>query len=222
VDLIDPSTGTVLNSQTISSFTGGIYLSWAIKGQVELLVTPLAGANAVISGVFFDRFNSATYEGTDVLTHGNWIGAYGSAGYNVIGNQTSLPSYAAFSSTNTSPCVWASSTTDNRALEEAGSSSTQRIAACWYNPSGSFTVYLTFTDDQTHEVSIYAVDWDHAARSERVDVVDPSTGAVLDTRTISSFSGGVYLTWKLRGNVQLRFTPLAGPNAVVSGIFFDS
>ena len=39
------------------------------------------------------------------------------------------------------------------------------------------------------------LDWDLSGRSERVDVVDPSTGTVLDSRTIPSFTGGVYLSW---------------------------
>jgi hypothetical protein len=219
VDVIDPFTGIVLDSRTISSFNGGVYLSWAIKGQVELLVTPLTGPDAVISGVFFDSFNSAKYAGTNVYTHGNWIGAFGKAGYDVIGKQTSLPSYAVLSATNASTFVWARSTTDPRALQYSGGSG--RIAGCWYNTS-SFTVNINLTDGQTHTVSIYALDWDYYARSERVDVIDPSTGAVLDSRTISSLRDGVYLTWKIRGSVQLRFTTLAGPNAVVSGIFFDS
>ena len=63
---------------------------------------------------------------------------------------------------------------------------------------------------------------DSQGRVERVDVIDPSTGAVLASRTLSSFAGGVFLSWQLTGNVQLRFTPLAGPNAVVSGLFFPS
>ena len=54
---------------------------------------------------------------------------------------------------------------------------------------------INLTDGQSHRVSIYALDWDLSGRSERVDVVDPSTGTVLDSRTIPSFTGGVYLSW---------------------------
>ena len=103
------------------------------------------------------------------------------------------------------------------ALQDVGGSS--RIAACWYSNT-SFSVDVNLTDGQTHVVSIYADDWDSQGRVERVDVIDPSTGTVLDSRTISSFSGGTYLSWKLSGHVQLRFTKIGGPNAVVSGLFF--
>jgi hypothetical protein len=44
---------------------------------------------------------------------------------------------------------------------------------------------------------------------------------VLDSRTLSSFHNGTYLTWYLSGHVRLRFTKLAGANAVLSGLFFD-
>ena len=54
---------------------------------------------------------------------------------------------------------------------------------------------INLTDGQSHRVSICALDWDLSGRSERVDVVAPSTGTVLDSRTILSFTGGVYLSW---------------------------
>ncbi len=43
---------------------------------------------------------------------------------------------------------------------------------------------INLTDGQSHRVSTCALDWDLSGRSERVDVVDPSTGTVLDSRTI--------------------------------------
>ena len=69
-------------------------------------------------------------------------------------------------------------------------------------------------------MAFYVVDWDTTARSQRIDVLDATTGAVLDTRTITDYHGGQYLVWTLTGHVRLRFTSLAGWNTVVSGIFF--
>src|SRR5207248_1594584 len=82
-------------------------------------------------------------------------------------------------------------------------------------------VDVNLTDGQSHRLALYALDWDRLGRSERVDVLDASSGAVLDTRTLSSFGGGQYLVWNLSGHVQLRLTNLAGQNAVLSGLFFD-
>jgi hypothetical protein len=58
-------------------------------------------------------------------------------------------------------------------------------------------------------------------REEWVDILDAVTGAVLETQTITSFEGGKYLVWNLSGHVLIKFTQNAGPNAVLSGLFFD-
>src|SRR5262249_9017882 len=47
-----------------------------------------------------------------------------------------------------------------------------------------------------------------------------STGSVLNSQTASNFSGGEYLVFTVSGHVNLKFTNLAGPNAVLSGLFF--
>ncbi len=58
-------------------------------------------------------------------------------------------------------------------------------------------------------------------RSEQIQITNAATGAVLDTETISSFTKGVYLQWAVAGDVTIKVTSLAGPNAVLSGLFFD-
>jgi methionine-rich copper-binding protein CopC len=164
--------------------------------------------------------NTASFSQADTTTQGNWSGVYGVAGYDVIGSSASLPSYAIMTPSAVSSYVWAGSTTDSRGLEIPGST-TNRIAAAWYTGS-SFTVNLNLADAQLHAVSLYVVDWDSSGRSEQIQVEDASTGAVLNTQTVSSFSGGEYLTWNVSGNVQFVVTSLAGPNAVLSGIFLGA
>jgi hypothetical protein len=73
----------------------------------------------------------------------------------------------------------------------------------------------------THQLAIYAIDWDNQGRTENIQIVDGTTGAPLDTlRTVSSFAGGIYLIWNISGNIQINVTNTAGPNAVISGVFF--
>src|SRR6185312_7449392 len=62
---------------------------------------------------------------------------------------------------------------------------------------------------------------DTLVRSERVDAVDPASGAVLDSRTVSNFHTGTYLVWDVSGHIDFRFTVLGGYNAVLSGLFVD-
>ena len=53
VQVLDEA-GTVLNTQPLSSFSGGIYLVWNISGHVTITITSDVNDNAVLSGVFFD------------------------------------------------------------------------------------------------------------------------------------------------------------------------
>jgi hypothetical protein len=161
---------------------------------------------------------SATFVKTDTTTKGSWKGVYGADGYNVIDNAASYPSYAQVTPSGQSDYVWAASTTDLRALQKAGTA-TDRIAAAW-NASTSFTIDLNLTDGKAHRVALYLLDWDNAGRSERVDVIDPSTGKVLNSQTVSGFGNGKYLVWNITGHVQIKITRLAGPDAVLSGLFF--
>jgi lysophospholipase L1-like esterase len=94
------------------------------------------------------------------------------------------------------------------------------VAATRYTTT-DLTIEINMTDNQQHQVALYAVDWDSTARVQRVEIQDWSTGAVLDTRTLSGFNGGHYLVWRIGGRVRLRVTNVAGGNAVVSGLFFD-
>ncbi|QEH37470.1 Glycosyltransferase 36 associated family protein [Aquisphaera giovannonii] len=222
IDVTDASTGALLDSRTLSSFHGGAYLSWSVSGHVRFQVTRLAGANAVLSGIFLGGANappasSAAFLSTDTATKGNWSGIYGVEGYSVIGDRSSLPSYAAVTPSGQSSYTWAASTADPRALQKASAPS-DRVAACWYRTT-SFALDVNLADGQAHRLTLYAVDWDSSARSERIDVTDASTGALLDSRTLSSFRGGAYLSWSVSGHVRFQVTRLAGANAVLSGLF---
>ena len=54
-----------------------------------------------------------------------------------------------------------------------------------------------------------------------MQISNAATGTVLDTETISSFSGGVYLDWTVSGNLVITITRQAGINAVLNGLFLD-
>jgi hypothetical protein len=222
VQISSATTGVVLDTETISSFSGGEYLRWDMSGNILIKVTDMSGPNAVMSGLFFDPptpIATASFVGSDAATQGNWIGTYGSQGYDVIGSGASYPTYAGVAPVDESLCTWTSSTSAPPALETPGGAG--RIAACWY-ASTSFWVNVALTDGQQHSVALYFLDWDKQGRSEQVQISSATTGVVLDTETISSFSGGEYLRWDMSGNILIKVTDMSGPNAVMSGLFFDS
>jgi hypothetical protein len=217
------ASGATLDTENISSFTTGIYLVWTIAGNVKITVTCNNGPNAVVSAVFFGAAPPtavATFVSKDNTTEGAWQGKYGLDGYS-LANVTppSIPAYASFAPQNQSNYTWVASTNDPRALQIPGG--TSGIAAAWYDtPTPSFGLDVN-VGASSHRLSVYAVDWDSQGRTETIQVQDAVTGLLLDSETISSFSSGVYVIWNVTGHVTISITVTTGPNAVVSGAFFN-
>ncbi len=223
VQISDAATGAVLSNQAISSFHNGIYLDYAVSGNILITITRTAGVNALLNGLFLDPAQagggaSAAFVKQDATTQGTWIGTYGAQGDDVIGNSASLPSYASVTPSGEKSYTWTASTTDVRALQTAGG--TGRIAACWYS-AGSFTVDLDLTDGQKHDLELYFLDWDSGTRAESVQISDAATGAVLSNQAISSFHNGIYLDYAVSGNILITITRTAGVNALLNGLFLD-
>lgn len=98
IQIVDPSTNNVLNSQVLSNFSNGVYLLWYVSGQVKINVTSSAGPNGAVSGLFFGSggtsiasappsnpappstqacppsTNAVTFNGIDTTTQGAWKG----------------------------------------------------------------------------------------------------------------------------------------------------
>src|ERR1019366_5476702 len=114
-----------------------------------------------------------------------------------------------------------SNDTRNLAAMERPSNGNKRLSA-YEASSTAESLNIQFNDGLIHQTSIYLADLDHKKRVETIAILDGATGAVLNTQTISNFSKGEYLTWNLRGHVIIDVINDAGPNAVYSGIFFDT
>jgi hypothetical protein len=162
---------------------------------------------------------TASFVQLDTVTQGNWKSAYGTEGYNNVNDWMSYPSYAQVRIAGNTTPTWMASTTDIRAVQKV--SSISRIAAR-LESSSSFTIDLSITDGQSHRVALYNLDWDGNNRSQRVDVVDWASNVILDTRTVSSFNGGKYLVWDIRGHVKISVTRTGAKTAVVSGLYFGA
>ena len=220
IQIINAATGAVLDSRSISSFNGGIYLQWAVSGNIEIVVTNLGGPNAVLSGLFFDTPTAGTTYVTkiDATTQGNWFGTYGTQAYDIVGNLASIPSYAGITTSGASTLLFSGFASTPQALEDA--IGTGRVAAAW-SASTSFTINVSLSDGQAHALTLYAVDWNNQGRVEQIQIIDPTTGTVLDTETLASFGGGVYLQWVISGSVEVQVTGVGASNAVISGVFLD-
>ena len=219
------------NSTLIGSRTASPY-SFAWSGvpagtyAISAVATDNLGATATSAPVTItvdpatpSASSSATFVRLDTTTQGNWVGKYGGDGRTIVGDTTALPSFARVLENSTPTWTWSSTTSEMRALARASGSG--RIAATWY-ASSTFTIDVNLLDGGAHHIALYCLDWDNQGRSQRIEILDAASGAVLDSRTVSGFVNGDYLVWEVRGNVKIRAVKTAGPNAVISALFFDS
>lgn len=211
--IASPTTNSYINTG-LTNGTKYFFVVSAVNGSgestnsTEVNATPSAPAN------------SAVFVKTDTTTQGSWKGVYGVDGYSVIADTTSYPAYVTVGLSGQTLYTWANPTADVRGLQKVVG--TNRIAACNYTAT-SMTYDLNFTDGQTHPLAAYFLDWTTSSRNQKIEFLDATTNAVLDTRTLSSFSGGVYLVWNLTGHVKLKITFVSSAgaqSAVISGLFF--
>jgi hypothetical protein len=205
-----------------SEFHNGAWVSVPISvaagGSVTITVTRQAGVNAVLSGVFLGDEGSPPGVASSSAPQGNWVGAYGSAGY-------LLPDWGGAQDLSDLPGVtatlleggryrWASSTSEVRALTDPGDST--RVASA-YTDKTQIHLQLSFKAAYTGSLELYALDWDKQGRRETISV-DGET-ALLS----SDFSQGAWVSFPISvpagGTVSIVVDRTAGINAVLSGVF---
>jgi ELWxxDGT repeat protein len=225
IQISNAVTGAVLDTETFKNFTQGVYARWDLGGDVNITFSNAGGLNEVVSGLFIDPLPrpsaSAMFVKTDTTTQGTYTGVYGSGGYYVAGSSSEVqPTYATLDiPRNLQEYTWASNTTAINALQDSPGSSA-RVAGCIYSDFPSFNFNINITDGQTHQVALYLLDYDSQHRSETITITNYATNQVLDTETVSNFTGGKYLVWNLSGDVNITITNSGGLNEVLSGVFF--
>ncbi len=217
-----------------SDFSQGAWATFAVNvaagGTLSITVTDTGGPNAVLSGIFLGGQSSSSGSGSSGSSgssvqsspQGNWVGAFGSSGYDLAGwtgsgDQVSIPS-GSVSLSHGSRYVWAQSTSDVRALQSPDQST--REAATYFD-SKQVTVQVSLTGGFSGNLHLYAVDWDSKGRRESITVND---GNGNQTASLSSdFSQGAWATFAVNvaagGTLSITVTDTGGPNAVLSGIF---
>ena len=229
----DANSGALLDSRNISAFSNGTYAVWSVSGHVRVNVILTGGVNPVVSGIFFGGSSApattstpsatgtsaaAQFLNANTTAEGNWKSIYGADGYSLVGGSQKMPSYATLTAQNESNWTWVASTSDPRALQGISAATT---ASTWYN-TPSFSLDVNMTDGQSHQMALYALDWDLKGRAETIQIVDANSGSTLNSQSVTNFSNGIYLVWAISGHVKVNVTVTGGPNAVISGVFFGS
>ena len=220
-----PPRGPCCDTETISSFSSGVYLDWKVSGNLLITITRQAGANAVLNGVFLDSTTppptaTASFIKQDTTTQGNWIRHLRRAGlrHRLRGPPASLLRHR-------HPQRPVNLYLDHHLLRPP------RLAGPRLDQPHRRRLVLRHQlhrrrqprpTARPHDLELYFLDWDNKGRGEQVQISDAGTGTVLDTETISSFTSGVYLDWEVSGNLVITITRQAGANAVLNGVFLDA
>jgi hypothetical protein len=214
--------GLAGQSAVLNEFGEGAWVSFPIAAAagetVTITVDRMAGANAVLSGIFLGEAGPPPAMASTSAPQGSWVGTYGSAGYDLAGwngeSDLASMSSASVGLAQGSRYVWASSTEDVRALQ--GPEKTTRDAATYYDPN-DIQLRLSFANAYTGNLRLYAVDWDSTARRELISV-NGQTAALS-----SEFNQGAWVTFPISvaagETVSIVVDRTAGSNAVLSGIF---
>ena len=163
----------------------------------------------------------------DTATKGNWWSAgsgfvYGSKGYLVCHYGTPQLAGGYVSALTHNASTWGWGANANAPIDPANGTFN---AGCLY-AGGTFQVNITLAnpaDTSAHTLYLYCLDADSAGRSQTIDVRvgTGATSLLPAVIPVSGFSGGKWIKIKFSGDINLLFTRLAGPNAVVSVIAFD-
>ena len=54
VQISNATTGAVLSTEAVSSFNSGVYLTWAVSGNIVITITTVSGPSAVLNGLFLN------------------------------------------------------------------------------------------------------------------------------------------------------------------------
>jgi hypothetical protein len=211
-----------------ASFTQGAWLGFPVNvlsgGTMTITVTRNTGANAVLSGLFLGGAGPVPTPFMPAPSGNHWVNTYGSAGYALGGwnggsDLAYLPN-ATLTLDQGSRWIWASTTSDTRALESADQSI--RKAATWTAES-TLSLHLDFSAAYHGPLELYAVDWDNLGRSETVTVSINNGSDPQSASLASSFAPGSWLGFPVNvlsgGTVTITVTRNSGANAVLSGLF---
>ena len=172
-----------------------------------------------LAGTGIPTAASAIYGGQNTTTMGNWTSKYGINGFIIANDVNEAPSYATVTLAGENSWTWSSHPKDRRALR-VSEFSFDRIASAYYS-TDPFSINVNLTDGNTYTITLYLLDWDSAARAEKISILDAGSNAILDTEYFANFHNGEYASWNITGDVIIQVIDEAGFNGVVSGIFFD-
>jgi alpha-L-rhamnosidase len=168
----------------------------------------------------------------DSVTSGKWKTHYGKDGFVLLNqvekgkNVQKLPSYISSVNFRNEAKVHLNLPADNRVLTDTSGAVSGFGAATTQDPIPlleTMTVDIQGDGDQPHQLAVYFMDWSKEARRSAIEIYDAKTLTLLaPVQMVKNYQNGRYLVFKYSGSIRLRIDQVRGPNAAISGLFFDS
>lgn len=169
---------------------------------------------------------TASFVKLDTTSQGTWKPLYGQRGNYIVGDSNNLGTGVVFSVFTNIQTIFASGSTDPRALQLPAHASTTRELARWYNqvsfPTsvfGNVVMDLNVVDGASRVLAVYFVAYNSPSSQQRVEIRDGVSNALLDTQTLTSFDQGKWLVWNVTGHITINVIPLGGAIGEVNGVF---
>jgi hypothetical protein len=164
-----------------------------------------------------------------VQPQGNWKGVYGKDGYRFFGlpaTKDQVPQYVSTIKTRSpATVVWSNKTDDPRALETSEGNGRALGAITTELPDWdklTTAVDVSFSDNLSHRVTLYFVDWELDGSEVEVNLTSLIDGTPLARSMIlRHFGNGMYVTFDSHSSFRVRLAHVNGGDAGISAIFFD-
>ena len=167
--------------------------------------------------------SSARFVGEDRKTSGFWIGRYGKEGWQISGFESKLPPYATVEGINYNQFTWNAQSEDPLGLLRPDDYF--HVQAVWFSKEDPARIRIGIHDGTSHRVSLYLASYYDMEHHTKVEVWDALGQTLLDSRVLRSLTQPAYVTWDVRGTVELRLSVAAVPGGSqsvwFSGLFFD-
>ena len=168
------------------------------------------------------------FAGRIVGRGGNWVGEYGKTAAWLAGMQTmEICNGYRLRTAGVEQFIWGNDNVAPKVLQLPEGRTGSKVAACWTAQEGlTLSVNAPANSSLPYRLTVYMMDYDIRepawARAADVSILAPG-GKVLDTQKVDTTetSRGVYLTWKVTGNCQIRVKKTAGINVAISAVFVD-
>ncbi|MCC6233432.1 MAG: hypothetical protein IT580_12355, partial [Verrucomicrobiales bacterium] len=163
----------------------------------------------------------ALFLSEDRTTFGDWIPRYGGLGNTLSNAVTQLAEDTQLSVLGGT--YLPTPTTAFPAALPILPDGAQRSPGLWIGDP-SLEVRVDRSTDESYRISLYLVDGSGLDEAVQISQLsDPLTGEILDRRSLSRFSTGAYLTWKVSGSLRISLVPLSPETgaATLAAVFLD-